>query len=129
MTTILTDSGEHDVAASDGLWLSAADAEQVTGWSLKPEGMCRDDACVPLPDTARRAGQVDVAAFWQRLGHPVLHDAAAATWVLGTGADARNDVLADLAAPDFTLPDLAGAPHTLSALRGKKVFLATWASW
>jgi peroxiredoxin len=31
--------------------------------------------------------------------------------------------------PDFTLPDLAGVPHTLSALRGKKVFLCTWASW
>ena len=32
-------------------------------------------------------------------------------------------------APDFTLPDLAGMPHTLSELRGKKVFLCTWASW
>ena len=26
-------------------------------------------------------------------------------------------------APDFTLPDLAGVLHTLSALRGNKVFL------
>jgi peroxiredoxin len=32
-------------------------------------------------------------------------------------------------APDFTLPDLAGTPHTLSSLRGKQVFLCTWASW
>ena len=35
----------------------------------------------------------------------------------------RNTALAGLVAPDFTLPDLAGVPHTLSALRGKKVFL------
>ena len=32
-------------------------------------------------------------------------------------------------APDFTLPDLAGTQHTLSSLRGRKVLLATWASW
>jgi peroxiredoxin len=49
--------------------------------------------------------------------------------VLGAGAAQRNEALAGLVAPDFTLPDLAGVPHTLSALRGNKVFLCTWASW
>ena len=34
-----------------------------------------------------------------------------------------------LDAPDFALPDLDGAVHRLSDLRGKKVFLTTWASW
>jgi len=129
MATILTEAGEQVVTAVDGLWLTAADAERVTGWTLKPEGMCRDDACVPLPASATQDGRVDVAAFWQRLGNPVLHDDAAETWVLGLGADARNDALADLHAPDFTLPDLDGTLHTLSALRGRKVFLTTWASW
>ena len=129
MTTVLSETGEHAVAASDGLWLTAADAERATGWTLKPEGMCRDDLCVPLPASARRDGEVDVASFWDRLGNPVLHDEARETWVLGTGADARNQALAGLAAPDFTLSDLEGTAHTLSALRGKKVFLTTWASW
>lgn len=129
MAIVLSGTDEHSVSATDGLWLSAADAERTTGWALKPEGMCRDDACVPLPAGETRGGQVDVAAFWRRLGHPVVHDAARETWILGVGADARNDALAGLAAPDFTLSDLAGTPHTLSALRGKKVFLATWASW
>ncbi len=129
MVTILSEADDYAVSAVDGLWLTAGDAERVTGWTLKPEGMCRDDACVPLPSDVTRDGQVDVAAFWQRLGNPVLHDDARQTWVLGIGADARNDALADLQAPDFTLPDLAGAPHTLSALRGRKVFLTTWASW
>jgi hypothetical protein len=129
MAIVLTDSGEHAVAAGDGLWLSAADAERVTGWTLKPEGMCRDEACMPLPAEALRDGRVDVAAFWSRLGNVVLHDDARETWVLGLGAEARNEALGTLAAPDFTLPDLDGAPHTLSALRGRKVFLTTWASW
>ncbi len=129
MAIILSETGEHRVAAADGLWLSAAEAERATGWTLKPEGMCRDEACVPLPASEARDGKVDVVAFWQRLGHPVLHDEARETWVLGIGADARNAALAGLDAPDFTLPDLDGVPHTLSALRGRKVFLATWASW
>ena len=126
MATVLTDQGDFALAATDGLWLSGEDAERATGWTLKPEGMCRDDMCVPL---AVRDARVDVAAFWQRLGRPVVHDAAGEAWVLGVGAEQRNNALGGLTAPDFTLPDLAGVPHTLSALRGNKVFLCTWASW
>jgi hypothetical protein len=129
MATILTDAGEVTVAATNGLWLSADDAQRATGWTLKPEGMCQAELCVPLPSDAKRDGRIDVAAFWQLLGRPVVHDTAGENWVLGAGADERNGALAGLMAPDFTLPDLAGTPHTLSALRGKKVFLSTWASW
>jgi peroxiredoxin len=32
-------------------------------------------------------------------------------------------------APDFTLPDLDGRPHRLSAYRGKVVFLNLWTTW
>ena len=32
-------------------------------------------------------------------------------------------------APDFTLKDLEGREHTLSALRGRKVLLTFWATW
>ena len=129
MAIVLNDEGELSVAATDGLWLSAEDAARATGWTLKPEGMCRDEFCVPLPATSARDGRVDAAAFWQLLGRPVVHDAANDTWVLGAGADQRNAAMAGLTAPDFTLPDVAGVPHTLSALRGSKVFLSTWASW
>jgi hypothetical protein len=129
MTIILSDAGETTVAATNGLWLSAEDAQRATGWTLKPEGMCRADLCVPLPAAAVRDGRVDAAAFWSLLRGTVVHDSARETWVLGAGAEQRNAALADLMAPDFTLPDLAGVPHTLSALRGKKVFLSTWASW
>jgi hypothetical protein len=129
MTTILTESGDFTVDAANGLWLAAADAAQVTGWALKPQGMCRDDQCVPLPSTAVDAGRVDVEAFWRRLGNPVLCADDRETWVLGVGADDRNAALAGLMAPDFTLPDLSGGSRTLSDLRGKKVLLVTWASW
>jgi hypothetical protein len=125
MTTILTESDELTVDATNGLWLAAADAARVTGWTLKPEGMCRDDQCVPMPSTAIGADRVDVEAFWRRLGNPVLCADDRETWVLGAGADDRNATLAGLMAPDFTLRDASGTPRTLSDLRGKKVLLVT----
>ncbi len=129
MVSVLTDWGEFTVSASDGLHVSPADAETVTGWTLKPEGMCRDELCVPLANDASRDGTIDLAAFWRVLGHPVVSDDSGDVWVLGTAAESRSAALAGLEAPDFTLPDLAGVPHRLSELRGKKVFLTTWASW
>jgi hypothetical protein len=129
MAVVLTDQGEFVVGTANGLCVSPADAAQVTGWTLKPEGMCRDDLCVPLTGGARRDGTVDLAMFWRALGHPVVSDPPGDVWVLGTAADSRAAALSGLAAPDFTLPDLAGVSHTLSELRGKKVFLTTWASW
>ena len=129
MAVILTEAGSFDVDARDGLCVSPARAEAATGWTLKPEGMCRDEMCVPLKGEARVDGTVDLAAFWGILGNPVVSDRRGEVWVLGTGAGSRADALADLEAPDFSLPDLAGVEHRLSDLRGKKVFLTTWASW
>ena len=129
MATLLTDSGEFAVDVIDGTWLAAADVARATGFSLKPEGLCRGDLCVPLSKDAVRDGRIDIAAFWKRLDAPMVADASGEVLSLGTGAEDRNADLAGLTAPDFTLPDIAGKPHTLSELRGKKVFLSTWASW
>jgi hypothetical protein len=129
MTTILTPTEEYTVAARDGLWVSPKDAERATGWTLKPEGMCRAELCVPLPASALKPNEVDLEAFWQKLGGPVIASEQGDVWALGAPADERNAALEGLAAPDFTLPDVNGVSRSLSQLRGKKVFLATWASW
>jgi hypothetical protein len=129
MTTVLMPTESFDVAARDGLRMAAADAEKVTGWALKPEGMCRAELCVPMPSSAVAGDEVDVAAFWMKLGGPAISSERRDVWALGAPADERNADLEGLQAPDFTLPDVDGTPRTLSQLRGKKVFLATWASW
>ncbi len=137
MITVLHEQRETALpraqATADALWLDPADVERATGWTLKPEGLCHGDTCVPLPrDPARpvlRDGRLDIAALWQHMGHPVVRDDAGSTWVLGTGAAHRSDALASLQAPDFALPDLDGRMHRLSDYRGQRVFLATWASW
>ncbi len=125
-------------AEGDDLWLEGADIEAATGWTWKPEGLCQGDICVPLPrasgalpDAGKwvRDGRLNLAAAWRASGQPVVHDAASRTWVLGSGAAQRSATLASLQAPDFELPDLAGKTYRLSSYRGRKVLLATWASW
>ena len=137
MTTILTEDRTsavpHADASGDDLWIPKADVPRAIGWTLKPEGLCKDDVCVPLPRGREaqyvREDAVNVAAFWRLMGRTVFHDAARETWFLGASARERADALQSLVAPDFTLPDLEGKLHTLSDYRGKRVFLTTWASW
>lgn len=138
MPTILGEARSTEVALDDGaapgaLWLTPDVLADCTGWQLVPEGLCRDDVCVPLSDSVRErlvAGdRVDASGLWGALDRPVLHDEAETTWVLGESAGDRSARLETLVAPDFTLPDLDGVAHSLSDFRGRKVFLATWASW
>lgn len=137
MITVLHDQREtqwpDDTADGDTLWLDAAAIEAATGWAWKPEGLCRDALCVPLPrDSAAavvRDDKLDLAAMWRRSGQPVVHDSASRSWVLGSGASQRGAALSSRQAPDFELPDLQGRMHRLSQWRGRKVLLATWASW
>ena len=133
MITLLHEQSETSCptarAQGDDLWINARELEAATGWSLKPEGLCRGDVCVPVPPDHVAGDTVNIAAFWRRMGNPIVHDAAADVWVLGTSAANRSASLRSLEAPDFALPDLTGVTHTLSAQRGKKVLLATWASW
>ncbi len=137
MVTVLTESGSTALddarAAGDDLWLSRTGCATATGWTLKPEGLCRGEVCMPTPRTETHnyveGDDVNIAAWWRLMGRPVLHDAAGDTWMLGAAAADRAAVLQSLEAPDFTLPDLDGKAHSLSDYRGKRVFLTTWSSW
>lgn len=120
------------------LWITFADLARATRFEVKPQGVCRDEICIPLPKTRKReflrsdSGRTkdlfNLTAFAQLTHQPVAHDAAASVWYFGLRSD-QQQWLASLQAPDFTLPDINGNPHSLSDFRGKKVFLITWASW
>jgi hypothetical protein len=93
MAVVLTDGGEFEVAATGGLGVSPRDAQVITGWTLKPEGMCRDELCVPLGDEARRDCKVDIAAFWRTLGHPLVYDTSGEVWDVGHSRRQPNGCL------------------------------------
>jgi hypothetical protein len=135
MTVILSQLGEFEVPVgpAEGLWVEPAEATAMSGWELRPEGLCRGDVCVPVPpgkaETLTADGKINLAAFWDHMGMPIAHSADGDVWALGEGAENRTAELRSLEAPDFTQPDLAGVQHSLSDHRGKKILLATWASW
>ena len=123
-------AGPDDLAHTSGVIFRAArvppaEVVRVTGWRLKPEGLCREDQCVPFSSTD--PASVDLAAVAQALGAPLVHDARHGLWALGAQAGGR--ALQSATAPDLELPDVRGAQFRLSSLRGRKVLLVAWASW
>jgi hypothetical protein len=71
----------------------------------------------------------DLGELARALDRPLALDPEESAADLGVSARARAETLLSLEAPDFTLPDLDGRLHTLSALRGRKVFLVAYGSW
>ncbi len=108
--------------------LPAEDFADGTGWTPKPEGLCRGEVCVPAPGVLRNDGTVDVVAAAGRLGMPVLHDDEHAVTVIGP-ATATGHTLSTAAAADPELIDRDRRPFRLSSLHGRKVLLVAWASY
>lgn len=105
--------------------VSAAELERVTGWALKPEGLCRGERCVPFV-TASHDG-IDLADVARALGAPLVEEPRAGLWALGPEAGGKALETATL--PDITLPDLTGRPFRFASLRGRKALIVAWASW
>jgi hypothetical protein len=126
-------TGVEADARADQLWLSADDLRRVSGWEFKPQGFCKGDVCMPVPDARKSeffaSGQLNLAALANLLGQPVVNDEQYHAWCFGEAASERKRTLTSLDAPDFSLPDLDGKMHSLSQYRGKKVLLVSWASW
>jgi hypothetical protein len=119
------------------LWLTLLELTAVSGWELKPEGVCKDETCVPVP-ASRRAALIrtetsgalfDLTEFARLIQQPFAHDETHSVWYFGPAGWEWKDRMTSRQAPDFELPDLAGRIHTLSEHRGRKLFLLFWASW
>lgn len=123
--------------SSNDLWITTSDLARATRFVIKPQGVCREELCFPLPKN-RKAEFVlkksattwfNLSEFAKLINQPVITDHKNGVWYFGARAAEQNGGLASFAAPDFTLPDLDGKLHSLSDFRGKKVLLVTWASW
>jgi peroxiredoxin len=133
--TVITDR----VATVDG----RADTERLTflvdptdlslalGWELKPSGLCQGDVCVPVRDrdAVRVGDRLDLVAVAEAVRQPSVVDLDAGIMAVALPAERRRRALRDLDAPDVTLPDLDGAPHSLSDWAGRKRLLVTFSSW
>ena len=119
------------------LWITTADLTRATKFEIKPQGVCRDELCFPIPKGSRehlvrkRGGTTifNLYEFAWMVHQPIAYDLTHSVWFFGPRQTAQNDFVQTLEAPNFTLPDLNGKMHSLSDFRGKKVLLITWASW
>ena len=131
--TVITDHVATVEGDVDGTRVSIApDAlPSAIGWELKPEGLCREDVCVPVRDRDRLfAGDaVDLEAVADALGRPIAIDADRRVVAMALPSEERRRALRDHVAPPFTLPDLDGQLHSLEEWHGRKKLLVAFSSW
>ena len=115
----------------DAVWIGLEGINETLGWELKPEGLCRDDVCIPVTENLGLVhdGAIHLEKLATLLGRPLAVSLDERAGYLGSPLSAYDETVMMLEAPDFTLPDLEGNLHSLSDHRGSKVLLAAWASW
>lgn len=140
-TIVIYDGVPTNVTASTDagidFWLTMTDLKRATRFVVKPQGVCRDELCFPLPKTRKsefisKKGSVtwfNLSAFARLVKQPAAHDDKNGIWYFGKREDERGSYLESLEAPNFALSDMSGRAHSLADYRGKKVLLITWASW
>ena len=138
---VIYDSVVTEVSAapelSSDLWITTSDLTRATKFVIKPQGVCRDELCFPLPKNrkaefvSKKGGTTwfNLTEFARLIKQPFLTDQKNGVWYFGARAADQTTFLTSLEAPNFTLPDLSGKMHSLTDFRGKKVLLVTWASW
>ena len=125
------------ITSLEGSWIdnepyvASADVEEVLGWQVKPEGLCRGDVCIPIDDGIvsqddNSLNLKDVAAL---AGRPSLSAPESGVIAIGQPHAVRSKALKDRVAPDFKLPDISGADQALSDWAGKKRLLVAFSSW
>jgi hypothetical protein len=125
------------LASGEDLWVTLTDLTKATKFVLKPQGVCRDELCFPIPKARKSAflsaqGKVtwfNLSEFARLTKQPTAYDAEHAIWFFGPRPEEQNQFVASLMAPNFRLPDATGKMRSLQEFRGKKVLLLTWASW
>jgi hypothetical protein len=122
---------------SKDLWVTMKDMTRATGFVLKPQGMCKEELCFPIPKGRKsqfvtRRGKTswfNLSEFARLVRQPIAYDQKHSVWYFGARQDQQAGYIETLEAPDFKLPDMSGKLRSLSDFRGKKVLLITWASW
>jgi hypothetical protein len=122
--TVIDEQQPHVLESGDTLTLDPS----VLGWQRKPEGLCRDEVCIPVPADVPQ-GAIDAALLARLLQRPIAIDADERVAAFAAPAAERAEALRSGMAPDFELPDVHGVLHRLSDFRGKKVVLYADASW
>ena len=129
--TVLYDDRAISVTASrvekNDLWIASTELPKINEFTVKPQGACREDICIPLGKELKRNGWLNLSGFARKLKQAVVHEGS--TWSFGEMPVLRSGFLQSRIAPDFAIKDRQGKTVRLTDFRGKKVLLLSWASW
>ena len=114
-------------APASDLWVRAADLPRINDFTLKPQGACREDVCIPIPKELKSGEWFNLTGFARRTGEAFVSDTN--VWSFGEIPVMGGRYLSSRMAPDFSVPDRQSKIVHLSDFRGKKVLVLTWASW
>src|SRR5262245_4323993 len=123
--TVIYDSRTTEVApgpsspTTGALWVTLADLKPATGFVIKPQGVCRDELCFPIPKARISAflskqqstTWFNLSEFARMLRQPIAREKE--VWYIGPRPDEQNAFISSLTAPDFKLPDMNGKSHSL----------------
>ena len=111
--------------------ISLNDFASVTGWQLKPEGLCFAATCVPVTNSSAltNSTHIDLVEFALVTNQNIVVDQKHKIAALGERADSRSEAMATLVAPDFRLPDIHGKQVSFSDFNRRKRLLLAWSSW
>lgn len=128
LITVLADHETSVDGQVDGehVWIATDELEATTGWTRKPEGLCRGPVCVPVREPIEGDGVIDLRGVATALGKRSVLDDAGPVLALADDPMGRGEVRN---LHDLSLPDVDGRMVDLSGTAGKKVALIAWASW
>ena len=131
--TITLSATHAESGKEDHLFITPQDLTRINGFTLKPEGACYADMCIPLNDKLliERNGKqwFDLTAFADLLGQPYVVDAETSVWSFAEIPAKRESMMVDAMAPDFEVTDRSGNVIRMADLKGKKALIVTWSSW
>ena len=123
---------EVDLSTKFGQFsIDKTDFERLSGWSLKPEGLCKGAVCVPVknPRELTDGTNIDLVEFARVVNQNIVVDNQHRVAAFGEHAPIRAESMDSLNAPNFMLPDIHGKQVSFSDFNRRKRLLLAWSSW
>jgi peroxiredoxin len=126
---------DRAMMSGDELLVPTDSVIAITGFQLKPQGLCAGEVCIAMPSDESwivEQGEkkyFNVSRFARRVNQVYAVDPEAKVWSFTAVPRPETSPLLAGQAPDFALEDRDGKLVRLSDFRGKKVLILTWASW
>jgi hypothetical protein len=95
-----------------------------TGWSIRPEGACKDDTCIPLPDRP-----VTAQSLSERLGMAIATSPGNDVIALGPPSIGGRALDSVTVPHDLDFLDFDDNTVRLRDVRGSRTVLVSWAPW